>query len=96
MERIRLQVEDRCSLIDGSPVRRQITVSVGVAALTDDVQTLEELIEAADKAMYRAKKARTGAPLTRAPLVSTPACRSAGGRPPPATRLSSPSARGPL
>jgi PleD family two-component response regulator len=28
-----------------------------VAALTEDVKTLEELIEAADEAMYRAKRA---------------------------------------
>jgi diguanylate cyclase (GGDEF)-like protein len=57
MERIRLQVEDRCSPAGDSPVRRQVTVSVGVATLTDDAQTLEELIEAADEAMYRAKRA---------------------------------------
>jgi two-component system cell cycle response regulator len=57
MERIRLQVEDRCSLVDGNPVHRQVTVSAGVAALTDRVQTLEELIEAADRAMYQAKRA---------------------------------------
>jgi diguanylate cyclase (GGDEF)-like protein len=57
MERIRLQVEDRCSPVGENPVRRQVTVSAGVAALTDRAQTLEELIEAADEAMYRAKRA---------------------------------------
>jgi diguanylate cyclase (GGDEF)-like protein len=57
MERIRLQVEDRCSPLGDNPVRRQVTVSAGVATLTDRVQTLEELIEAADEAMYRAKRA---------------------------------------
>jgi diguanylate cyclase (GGDEF)-like protein len=57
MERIRLKVEDRCSPVDGNPVHRQVTVSAGVASLTDDIQTLEELIEAADEAMYRAKRA---------------------------------------
>ena len=57
VERIRLQVEDRCSPRGGSPVHRQVTVSAGVAALTEDVKTLEELIEAADEAMYRAKRA---------------------------------------
>jgi len=56
-ERIRLQVEDRCSPFGDSPVRRQVTVSAGIATLTDEVQTLEELIEAADEAMYRAKRA---------------------------------------
>ena len=56
-ERIRLQVKDRCSPFGDSPVRRQVTVSAGIATLTDEVQTLEELIEAADEAMYRAKKA---------------------------------------
>ena len=57
MERIRLQVEDRCSPGGDSPVRRQVTVSAGVAALTENVQTLEDLIETADEAMYRAKRA---------------------------------------
>jgi diguanylate cyclase (GGDEF)-like protein len=57
MERIRLKVEDRFSPVDDNPVRRQVTVSVGVAALNDNIQTLEELIEAADEAMYRAKRA---------------------------------------
>jgi diguanylate cyclase (GGDEF)-like protein len=57
MERIRMKVEDRCSPVDDNPVHRQVTVSVGVAALNDDIQTLEELIEAADEAMYRAKRA---------------------------------------
>ncbi len=57
MERIRLQVEAHCSPgVDGL-VRRQVTVSVGVAVLTDAVQSLEELIETADEAMYRAKRA---------------------------------------
>ena len=50
-------VEDRCSPVDDSPVRRQVTVSVGIAVLTDKVMTLEELIETADEAMYRAKRA---------------------------------------
>jgi diguanylate cyclase (GGDEF)-like protein len=57
MERIRLLVEDRCSPGGDSRVRRQVTVSAGVAALTENVQTLEELIEAADEAMYQAKRA---------------------------------------
>jgi diguanylate cyclase (GGDEF)-like protein len=57
MERIRLQVEDRCSPGGDSPVRRQVTVSAGVATLDENVQTLEELIETADEAMYRAKRA---------------------------------------
>ena len=54
---IRLQVEDRCSPGGDSRVRRQVTVSAGVAALTENVQTLEELIETADEAMNRAKRA---------------------------------------
>jgi diguanylate cyclase (GGDEF)-like protein len=57
MERIRLMVESRCSPVDDNPVHRQVTVSAGVATLTDSVQTLEEFIEAADEAMYRAKRA---------------------------------------
>jgi diguanylate cyclase (GGDEF)-like protein len=57
MERIRLMVESRFSPVDDNPVHRQVTVSAGVATLTDSVQTLEEFIEAADEAMYRAKRA---------------------------------------
>jgi diguanylate cyclase (GGDEF)-like protein len=57
MERVRLKIEDRFSPVDDNPVRRQVTVSVGVAAFTDNTRTLEELIEAADEAMYRAKRA---------------------------------------
>ena len=38
-------------------MRRPVTVSVGVAALTDDVQSLGELIKTADEARYRAKRA---------------------------------------
>jgi diguanylate cyclase (GGDEF)-like protein len=57
VERIRLRVEDRCSPLDGNPAYGRVTVSAGVAALADDVHTLEELIDAAGEAVYRAMRA---------------------------------------
>ena len=56
MERIRLGIEDRCSPVGDEPVRRQVTVSVGVASRSEEAGTLETLIEAADRTMYRAKR----------------------------------------
>lgn len=57
LERIRAGIEARCSPTDGQ-MSRQVTVSAGVASLAGEPRTLEELIEAADEAMYHAK--RTG------------------------------------
>lgn len=54
LERIRSQIEARCSP-DGL-VHRQVTVSIGITALADQSRTLEELIDSADEAMYRAKR----------------------------------------
>lgn len=50
-ERIAHTVYD--SITGGAPI--SITVSIGVAAMTEDAMTLDELIEAADQALYRAK-----------------------------------------
>lgn len=55
-ERIRSEVENRYALGHDARGRWQITVSVGVAPLTNEIGTLEELIAEADKAMYRAKR----------------------------------------
>jgi len=68
-ERIRERVEWQCSPEYDASMRRQITVSLGVAPLSENVRTLEHLVEAADSEMYRAKRAgknRTSA--TRPPL----------------------------
>lgn len=56
-ERIRSGVESRCSPDCDVSWPRQITVSLGVASLTPQIKTLEELIEAADREMYHAKRA---------------------------------------
>lgn len=55
LERIRLHIEVRCS--PDEQIRRQVTVSAGVASLSRRTRTLEELIEAADESMYQAKRA---------------------------------------
>lgn len=54
-ERIRSNIEERCQPKHNSQLKAGITVSVGVGMLTPYMKTLEQLIEAADKAMYRAK-----------------------------------------
>ncbi len=56
-ERVRRGVEHECSPERDASLDRRITISLGVASLTQDAQTLEQLIEAADREMYRAKRA---------------------------------------
>ncbi len=56
-ERIRLRVEEACSPGRDEGLLRQITVSLGVARLSDKTNTLEGLLDAADQEMYRAKRA---------------------------------------
>jgi len=56
-ERIRLRVEEACSPGRNEGLLRQITVSLGVARLSDKANTLEGLLDAADQEMYRAKRA---------------------------------------
>jgi two-component system, sensor histidine kinase LadS len=56
-ERIRRGVECECSPERDTSLNRGITVSLGVAPLTEDTQTWGQLLRAADAAMYRAKRA---------------------------------------
>jgi GGDEF domain-containing protein len=56
-ERVRQRVEFESLTEDESPLGRSITVSVGVAVLTEDVSSLDELLETADDELYRAKRA---------------------------------------
>jgi diguanylate cyclase (GGDEF)-like protein len=56
LERIRSQIAGRCSP-GGDLLPQQVTVSIGVATLSDHTPTLERLIKAADEAIYNAKKA---------------------------------------
>jgi diguanylate cyclase (GGDEF)-like protein len=57
-ERIREQVETHCSPGREVSLIRPITISVDVAAFAAGMSRLEELMDAADEEMYRAK--RTG------------------------------------
>ncbi|HLK61476.1 MAG TPA: diguanylate cyclase, partial [Chthonomonadaceae bacterium] len=55
-ERIRCAVEEQaCVIMDGEAIRR--TVSVGVAAYPEDALNPDELVQRADEALYRAKRA---------------------------------------
>ena len=56
-ERIREKVERECSPEYDPSLVRAITVSLGVAPLTESVRTLDQLIRTADVEMYRAKQA---------------------------------------
>jgi len=54
-ERIQLVIESSCTAIAGIG-NLNCTISAGVAALTDDMETLDDLIKAADTLMYTAKE----------------------------------------
>jgi diguanylate cyclase (GGDEF)-like protein len=56
-ERVRHGVEHESATEDEPPSGSSVTVSVGVAALTEDVSSLEQLVEKADDELYRAKRA---------------------------------------
>lgn len=55
-ERVRAEIAARCAPERNAALRRQLTASIGVAALSDELDSLERLIDAADAAMYRAKR----------------------------------------
>lgn len=55
LERVRGQIEVLSSPENNGRARRRVTVSVGVSGLSEGMASLEELIESADKALYRAK-----------------------------------------
>lgn len=54
-ERVRANIEAQCNPLADTALHRQITVSVGVVSLSPAFSNLEELMEAADREMYRAK-----------------------------------------
>jgi diguanylate cyclase (GGDEF)-like protein len=56
-ERVRHGVEHESVTENETPLGSSITVSVGVAGLTEDVSSLEQLVEKADDELYRAKRA---------------------------------------
>lgn len=56
-ERIRQEIESECIPASDASLGGPVTVSLGIAPLTKGTQTLVQLIEAADKQMYRAKQA---------------------------------------
>src|SRR5919106_703141 len=56
-ERVRHGVEHERATENETPSGSSVTVSVGVAALTENVSSLERLVETADDELYRAKRA---------------------------------------
>src|SRR5215212_6300690 len=56
-ERVRHGVELESVTENETPLGSSVTVSVGVVALTEDVSSLDKLVEKADDELYRAKRA---------------------------------------
>ena len=56
-ERVRHGVEHESAIENETLLGSSVTVSVGVVALTEDVSSLEQLVEKADDELYRAKRA---------------------------------------
>ena len=56
-ERVRYGIEHESVTANETPLSSSVTVSVGVAALTEDVSSLEQLVQKADDELYRAKRA---------------------------------------
>ncbi len=55
-ERLRASIEERCSTLADPNIRRDITVSVGLASFGRDADSGDKLIRIADARMYQAKK----------------------------------------
>ena len=55
-ERVRHGVQHESIAENETLLGSSVTVSVGVAALTEDVSSLEHLVEKADDELYRAKR----------------------------------------
>ena len=56
-QRVRHRIATACTPTAYPELSRAITVSIGLASMTDSMNELEELIEAADIELYRAKQA---------------------------------------
>lgn len=56
-ERVRSGVESWCTPQRNNSLYRQITVSLGVASMTNEMASFDELVVAADQQMYHAKRA---------------------------------------
>lgn len=55
-ERLRKSIELSKFIFDGQPIKRKITISIGVASFPEDSSESKDIIEYADIALYRAKK----------------------------------------
>ena len=56
-ERVRYGIEHESVTANETPLSSSVTVSVGFAALTEDVSSLEQLVQKADDELYRVKRA---------------------------------------
>ncbi len=59
-EKILASIQSPCSVtVDGRTINASVSASVGIAIFPKDGTTPDELIQSADKAMYRAKKSKS-------------------------------------
>jgi len=55
-ERLRASIAERCRNVVSPPLPRGVTVSIGVSCIADEPLTPEQLVAAADKGLYLAKR----------------------------------------
>jgi len=55
-ERLRASIAERCRTIVSPPLPQGVTVSIGVSCIADEPLTPEQLVAAADKGLYLAKR----------------------------------------
>lgn len=59
-EKILASIQSPCSVtVDGRTINASVSASVGISIFPKDGTTADELIQSADKAMYRAKKSKS-------------------------------------
>lgn len=80
-ERLRQLVESHQIEIPGDPAGErkaiQVSISIGAAGLSDRLDTKEKLIQAADKALYRAKQEGRNRVVVASPEIASQAATSA-------------------
>jgi diguanylate cyclase (GGDEF)-like protein len=54
-ERLRMSIADRCSMLNDPMIKRDVTVSIGIASFGTDSTEADKLVKIADSRMYMAK-----------------------------------------
>ena len=54
LERLRKSIQEQNFIYDGNNIK--ITISIGVSEITEQIKTVHELFETADKALFKSKQ----------------------------------------